>query len=232
MVSPNEETLDTFLVSENTKVAYDCIYNMLNTHQYGRNFVYLHGPTGSGKSHLLKAVTSFAQKNDIACIHINIQDWLDFDPSSFLDDVEKFPVICIDNIDVIAGNYDWETELFSLFNRWLEQDKGLFIVTSNKKHSDSGFVKNEFLTRLQSGITLSLKEPTQDVKEEILIFREELRGGVLPKNLAREIVNKLQTLPECLDALQKIDHLSLETKKGINKRIVATVLSEMLENLE
>ncbi len=228
MGSPDEETLESFFVADNNKIAYKCITNILSSDlTQSRNFVYLYGMRGTGKSHLLKAVTRSSQKNGLASIYLNLGDWLDYNPVSFLAEVETFQVICLDNIDIIAGNSDWETELFSLYNRWISKGEGLFIVTSHNLPSEGGFLKNELVTRLQSGITLGIKELTYESMEDILIYREELRGGVLPRNLAKEIVHKLKDMPNCLDALQKIDTLALEAKKRINRRLVCEVLNGM-----
>lgn len=222
-----EDTLETFIVSDCNRVAYNCIEGLLSSDFLKSwNFIYLYASSGYGKTHLLKAIANKAHAMNVESVYLNLEDWLDFDPFDFLTSVENYPIICLDNVDIVAKNSDWESELFNLYNRWISKEKGIFITSSSHAQLDCGFVKKEFVTRLQSGITLSLKEPTLEFIEDVLIDRENVRGGLLPRNLAHEIAKKLKSLPECLKALDLIDNLSLEYKKGINRRIVNSILSE------
>ena len=71
------------------------------------------------------------EKNSLAIIYLPLKQAADFTPE-ICEGLESADVICIDDIDVIAGNKDWEIALFNLYNRIRDNHKKLFITaTSN-----------------------------------------------------------------------------------------------------
>jgi DnaA-homolog protein len=221
-----EQSMATFMVADSNSKAFNCLNSLLEDGVLNKGtFLYMYGETGCGKSHLLKSTYKKAIDLKLDSIILNLSEWLEFDPASLLSGiVENYDVICLDNIDSVAGNNDWESELFALFNRWLTKESGLLLVTSKFSQTLSKFSKQEFVTRLQSGITLHINTATNELMQEILVSREKMRGGILTYELAKTIVDKLKSLPVCLDALKQIDELALEHKKPLNKTMVMTVL--------
>ncbi len=228
--SAEEVSMATFLVAEHNQLPFDCINSLLESKFLDTaTFVYLYGTKGVGKTHLVKAIINRALSLNVEAIQLNLSDWIDFQPSAILNELETYDIICIDDIDSVASHPDWEAELFSLYNRWLAKASGLMFVTAQNSSTTSGFQKPEYITRLQSGVTLHLHEPTPEFICKVIIEKERMRGGVLQPEFAQKIVTKLKTLPDCLTALNMLDEQALEHKKGINNRLVSSVLHQFAQ---
>ena len=63
----------------------------------------VHGVPGSGKTHLLQALCHHVEHG----VYLPLRQLLDYGPST-LDGLEDFPLLVIDDVDVIAGNTAWE----------------------------------------------------------------------------------------------------------------------------
>lgn len=219
----------TFMVADSNRIAFDGLNGLLSAELSDNcTLVYLYGEKACGKSHLLKATYQKAQSLGKEAIILDLKEFIDFVPSALLAGIEEnYEVICFDNIDAIAGNIEWESALFALYNRWNSNNKGLLIVTSSSSQMHSNFIKKEFITRLQSGVTLKINEAPIELIEKILISREKFRGGILAPKEARRIVKKCQNLSSSLEALKQIDILALEIKKPLNETVVKNFLKKI-----
>ena len=78
--------------------------------------LFLWGPEGGGKSHLLQAACRLAQELGMAPVYVPLAEAAELSPS-LLEDAEKAPLVCLDDMERIAGRADWEAALFSLTER-------------------------------------------------------------------------------------------------------------------
>ena len=89
-----------------------------------------------GKSHLLQSVCNFY--NEIGKIILSTnKKALDYDPS-VLDSINKIDLICIDDIDFIAKNDEWERAIFNLINQ-CQQSTSRIIFSVSGSIDDRGF---------------------------------------------------------------------------------------------
>lgn len=177
-------------------------------------FLYLYGPEGSGKTHLLKSAANEAQLKGLTWVAVDISDILALENPTMLDGLEQnCQVICLDNIDSIAGRPDWEGELFALFNRWQATEGGVFIVTASKDPEEAGFKKRDLLTRLESGASLAIKPLPQDRIAEALVVREREKGNVLSRRNAQKIAKRCETMNESVAVLNKMVKAVMVNKK-------------------
>ena len=79
----------------------------------GERFVYLYGKTGAGRSHLLQATALTVAQ---AVVYIPLAKWQELS-SEILQGLDKQALVCLDDIDKIAGLADWEQALFHCFNQ-------------------------------------------------------------------------------------------------------------------
>ena len=91
------------------------------------HFVYLWGGPGTGKSHLLQAACQSAADAEQLVAYLPLQDLANVDPGIFVG-LEQMALVCIDDVQVIAGNDDWEEGLFHLYNRMRGANKVLLVA--------------------------------------------------------------------------------------------------------
>lgn len=200
---PEDETLDSFYAAGNTPaVAFLKDYLQQPA---DKPPVFLFGASGSGKSHLLYAACVQAQEQGQTSQLLALEDCRSFSPR-LLDDLEQLDLVCLDNIQAIAGDLNWQTAVFDLYNRMVERGKALIIV-GNEAPSQLGFTLADLVSRLQACTSFQLRLLTDQDKQKLLQQKARLRGIELPDEVARYLLNHqhrdLRTLITILDKLDK-----------------------------
>lgn len=120
----DDETLENFC-AENGAALLDSLRQ--NFDVVRQPFFYVWGAKSSGKSHLLKALTHYYLLNDRLASYIPLEKLAYFSPA-VLDNADKLDVICLDDIQYVVGDPEWEQAIFNLINQLREQH-GLFSQT-------------------------------------------------------------------------------------------------------
>ena len=153
-VSPKQD-FASFVVGSDTPVCH----TLQNIHATNASIVFICGPTGCGKSHLLNAVC-LAQPAEHPFMFLDAATLAPYfqepdDAREVLNGLELNHLICIDNIDSLLPNSQWQFALFDLINRVLEQGHSI-ILTSQKRVDDPGFTLPDLRSRLVWGETYHL----------------------------------------------------------------------------
>lgn len=83
------------------------------------SYIYYWSREGGGKSHLLHAACAELSEQGVAVGYVPLDKRAYFVPE-VLDGMEHLSLVCIDNIQCIAGDEEWEMAIFNLYNRILE----------------------------------------------------------------------------------------------------------------
>lgn len=182
---------------------------------------YLHGPAAVGKSHLLQAACHAAPEG---ALYLPLAELVDFAPEELMRDLESGPLIAIDDIHLVAGDAAWEEALFHLINRC--RASGCRLVTAARQ--PPGALKlalPDLQSRLSGGLTWALRAYTDPEKLDILNFRGERRGLVLPPAVLDYLaVRGSRSLVDMLELLERLDEASLQAKRPLTVPLVREVM--------
>jgi len=78
--------------------------------------VYLAGSPGLGKSHLLQAACRAAGEHGRGAAYLPLDGSVAIEPEA-LAGLERLALLCLDAVDAVAGEPDWDEALFGLINR-------------------------------------------------------------------------------------------------------------------
>ena len=92
--------------------------------------LFLAGPRGSGKSHLLNALCHAARENGLAAFYIALKR-LPEEAAASLEGLQVLDLVCVDDLDAVAGNPVWENALFACFNE-VRAARGRLLVRSSQ----------------------------------------------------------------------------------------------------
>lgn len=194
-----------------------------SSHGLGEHCLYFYGTGGLGCTHLLQACCHEAHQHKRSAVYIPLANILDFTPAIF-DGLENLNLICVDDIQRIAGNLVWEEAFFHAYNRILDTGSHL-IVTANVAPKGLGLALPDVVSRLTSGIVFQIQALTDDEKLQIIIMRAERRGLTLSEEVGKFILNHcprhMSTLFAALDA---IDKMSLAAQRKLTIPFIKTVL--------
>ncbi|MBS0351189.1 MAG: DnaA regulatory inactivator Hda [Proteobacteria bacterium] len=187
----------------------------------GESFIFLWGSVGVGRTHLLQA-----------CCHVNSQSAMYLDLAEpalqpeILTELECFPIICLDNLDYLPLNPQWELALFHFFNRVKEHAS--YLLISAEQSPSSLFVQlPDLFSRLNGGLTLHLQTLPDEQKIIALQLRAKNRGLNLSEKVSKYILSHYdRNMKDLLQALETLDCETLRAKRRLTVPFVKKILED------
>src|SRR5262245_63816218 len=115
----DQSVFESFFVGPNTLL----VEQLRDLHRNGRaraGTLWIWGPEASGKSHLLQAVCAQTGAAGGRAAYFPLRDAALVTPAA-LTGCEQLDVVCIDDVELAAGNAEWERALFNLYLGLAEQ---------------------------------------------------------------------------------------------------------------
>lgn len=214
-------TFENFLVSSANRQAL----NYLNPKPNGmiEQFTCLWGNKGAGCTHLLQATCHREDALQRSVFYIPLNNHHEFSPEIF-EGLESMNLICLDEVDSIAGNAEWEYALFSLFNRLRESGTRLLIAT-HASPRNLQITLADLLSRLQSGVVFQIQSLDDADKIAALQLRARHRGFEITEEVASYVLQRSDRgMDSLFDLLERLDQHSLETKRRITIPLVRELM--------
>jgi DnaA family protein len=189
----------------------------------GEPLLYISGSAGMGKTHLLQAACFEAGVAGHGAAFLPLAGLSAMSPA-VLDDLEQMHLVCLDNVQAIAGNEAWELAVFDLFNR-MRAAAATLLVAGSRRPDQCGFSLPDLVSRLGWGVTYVLKPlPDADVIAA-LSHRARGRGLELPEDTAQFLLKRIpRDLPSVFDLLDRLDEASMIEQRRLTIPFVKSVL--------
>ncbi len=202
-------SFDSFFAARNTAVLA-ILREALAGHQ---PYVYLWGPRGSGKTHLLQAFAIEAGENGQLARYVAAGESIDAENGEHViaaDDAHR--------LDMVG-----QLALFDLYNRF--RTEGGTLVSAGDRPPGDLPLREDLRTRLGAGLVLRL-EPLTDEEKTAAISVHGRRRGL---ELAPELVDYLLThvtrdMGTQMAIIDTLDRVSLERKRPITLPLLREVL--------
>lgn len=230
-------TLDNFVVGRNVEVI-SILRHILTSQVSGQaseRCLTLWGESGSGKSHLLRAIVQHAQSMGLTASYVvagrnfNIGENIDATQTENSSDslspcgaVPKFlPVIAIDDVEKLDGSA--QIQLFALYNRQRENN-GILIVSCNAAPAHL-MLRDDLRTRLGWGLVYQVQRLNDD--EKGLALEQHAQASGL--RLSHEVIQYLlrhgrRDLPALLTVLDKLDEHCLRLQRAPSVPLLKEVM--------
>ncbi|HKJ75832.1 MAG TPA: DnaA regulatory inactivator Hda [Gammaproteobacteria bacterium] len=185
--------------------------------------VYLWGGWGSGRTHLLQAACHAAAAAGGAPAYLPLSAAEDLAPA-MLEGLEVAPLVCLDDVQAVAGRADWERGLFDLYNR-VREAGGRLVAAADAAPGALGLVLPDLASRLAWGPVYHLEALSDDQKKEALCRRAERRGMELGEDVATYLLRRCpRDLHSLFGLLERLDHTSLAAQRRLTIPFVRQVL--------
>ncbi|MCB1670257.1 MAG: DnaA regulatory inactivator Hda [Gammaproteobacteria bacterium] len=191
--------------------------------QRGDCFTYLWGRPGTGKTHLLQALCNELAGGGASPIYLPLSRSDQLAPA-MLDGLEHLDLICLDELESIAGQEEWERALFNFYNRAREQ-QARFVVAAATPPGTLPVQLPDLRSRLQSAMVYQLHELSDREKGGLLRHRAAELGIRLPEPVVNYVLDRHDRNPAALMALLRtLDRQSLERKRRITIPLVREIM--------
>lgn len=181
------------------------------------------GAPAVGKTHLLQAVSERAGDRS-AYVPMAL---LAVAGPNVIEGLERRELVCIDDIDKVAGNKAWERALFNLYND-IAAEGGQLIVSAAMSQRECPLGLPDLASRLSQLPAFRVLELSEADREAALQLRSSHRGLELPDETARYLLSRsrrdMQSLYRLLDTL---DQEALRMKRRLTIPFVRSVLNTM-----
>ncbi len=193
----------------------------------GESLIFIAAPAGLGKTHLLQAACHTAGESGITAAYLPMGE-LRHVPAAVFDGLEQLELVCLDDVDAIAGEALWEHALFGLFNRL--RDAGCtLLVTASRRPDESGFGLPDLVSRLGWGVCYVLKPMAETDIIAALVYRARARGLELPVETAQFLLRRFpRDLPTLFALFETLDVASLVEQRRLTIPFVKSVLDSKL----
>lgn len=188
----------------------------------GQQFLYLCGEKGSGCTHLLQACCQLAREFHRQAFYLSLAT-----PGITVDalyNLEEMDIVCLDDLQAVIGDTDWEVQLFHLFNRMRDLGK-ILIISSDKIPNQLSCLLPDLRSRLQWGLVMTVNTLNDDDKLLALRMRAQIRGFDLPEEVALFLLKRFsRNMHDLISIFEKLDHASLQEKRKLTIPFVKEIL--------
>jgi len=188
-----------------------------------RPSIWLFGPDGTGKTHLLQAVCARAGEAGHSAAYLPLRDMRDLGPE-VLAGCGRLNWVCLDDVAMLAGNAVWERALFALHTE-LWDSGGRLIVTAPSPPARVAFQLQDLASRFVGGTVLKLQPLGEGDRLEALRLHVAQRGLELPDETASFLLNRLPRDMHSLCAfLDTLDAAALVAQRRLTVPFVSAFL--------
>ncbi len=220
---PDDQTFASYFGGEDS-VEVNHLKSAVNDIQSAFHYTYLCGLSDSGKSHLLYATCIYAQERGLTSMLLSLKDVLAMSPA-MLDGLEALDVVCVDDMDLIAGNEAWEKAFFNFYNRFNEAGKCL-VIAADLLPDMLNIGLPDLESRLKWGTTFQIRSMSDDDKAEALVARAKMRGLELSIECARFLLTRMsRDMRALLDILDTLDHASMVQQRKLTIPFIKSTLN-------
>ncbi len=215
----DDATLDNFLAVPAVQPLIAALAQQMTP--AGEAMIFLYGPPGAGKSHLLQASCHAA---GAGALYLPLAELRHYTADEVLQGMEALDLVCLDDVHAVLGDASWELALFNLYNRAREQNCRL-LVAGNAAPRALTVDLPDLRSRLSWGIVYQLAQADDEVKAAILQFRASRRGLLLSAEVASYIVNRApRAMEQLLVLLDTLDKTSLAEQRALSIPFVKRTL--------
>jgi chromosomal replication initiator protein len=201
-------TFEQFVIGEGNRFAHAAALAVAELPAQAYNPLFLHGPPGLGKTHLLHAIGNFVQRFGAglrvryATIEEFTTEFVDAVRSrrtgDFKDDFRSADVVLLDDVQFLAGRAKTREEFFHTFNALLGSGRQL-VISSDRSPEELADLESRLAERFRSGLVADLEPPPPDVRRAILAKRARLDGVEVSEEVLAEIAQRVGSSVRALE---------------------------------
>ena len=231
-------TFDNFVVGSSNRFAHAAAVSVANNPAETYNPLFIYGPSGLGKTHLLYAIASVVHKNHPSynIVYIKgdqftnelIAALQEGRNNEFRYKYRNADLFLVDDIQFIAGKESTQEEFFHTFNDLYNAGKQI-VLTSDIAPSKISKLQNRILTRFSLGVQVDVTPPDFETRMAIVKKKADMLDLQLSDNVVRIIAEKIKTNIRQLEGtVNKIKALTIYTNESPSISMAQRIIKEII----
>ncbi len=218
-------TFDTFIEGRSNEFALACSKSVAKNcgekavPDYNPLFIY--GPSGMGKTHLITAIANEVRKNhpNFNIVYVTSEafggDLINAINKSMMSDFhDKYrnvDILLIDDVQFFAEKERMQEEFFHTFYK-LHQEGKQIVITSDKPPKELVTLEERLRTRFEGGLIADISAPDYETRLAIINRKSELLELKMPGEVAEFMANRLKSnirqLEGAVTRLKALNHFA------------------------
>jgi len=233
-------TFDTFIVGPSNNFAYAACKAVATQQTGSYNPLFIYGPSGLGKTHLLMAIANEVKKQHPEQTIISVSSETFTNEliaaiqtqtiNSFHNKYRRADILLVDDIQFIAGKESTQEEFFHTFNELYQVGKQI-VLTSDRPPKDIKTLEDRLKSRFEWGLLTDISPPDFETRIAIINRKADLLQIKIPSDVTEFIANRLRTNIRQLEgAVKKIKANKLLVGATPSISMAQTVVKEILND--
>lgn len=235
-----------FVMSEDNQLTHKLLFELAGLSNSSKtslgafNPIYLYGPTGSGKTHLLMSLVHSFRAQGLKSIYVRAESFTDHvvtairagEMSTFRQAYRNADVLLVDDVHVFSRRGATQEEFFHTFNTLHLHGKQI-ILSANCAPQELQLIEPRLVSRFEWGIVLPLKPLHADEIKNMLQAKAQALDFFLPAKildfLVETFTSNSKALIKAFEALVLRLHLdSNNSVQTLSVTAAKTLLSDLL----
>ncbi len=231
-------TFENFVVGDSNRFAYTaCEAVALQRSDDSFNPLFIYGPSGLGKTHLLYAITNRMKERNpnIRIVYRKSEDFTNDliasiqagSTQKFRDKYRSADVLLIDDVQFIAGKVQTQEEFFHTFGALYDAGKQI-ILTSDRPPKEIRTLEERLRTRFEWGLLADIQPPSLELRIAILKNKADHLGlRISEKNILYMAENLSNNVRQLEGAIKKISAYSILSGGEISDENVHAIVADL-----
>ncbi len=214
-----EYSFDNYIVGRSNEFAHAAAKAVASTPGGAYNPLFIYGPSGVGKTHLLRAIANELEHGKgLKVIYVTgeiftvelIDSIQHNDTMSFKKKYRNADVLLMDDIQFISGKESTQEEFFHTFNELFTHGKQI-VLSSDRPPKDIKTLEDRIRTRFEQGLIADIQSPDYETRIAVIKRKCKLLSLDLSEEVTDYIATRLSTnmrqLEGCVKKLKAYEHL-------------------------
>ncbi len=231
-------TFDTFIKDSSNAIAYESIKRISTQDTTTFNPLFIHSPSGFGKTHLLNALSNelINSNSKKQVIYISADKFMysfvkalkENDMYRFKQSFKSADILIIDDIQFIAGKGATAKELFHIIDDYITNGKQVVIASNSSPFLIDGLNEN-LKSRISSGLVIDILPANFDLRLKIVNKKCKDLDLHLESGVSDFIASKITTsIRELEGAINRISAHSILMNEMPQLSNIRKILSDIL----
>ncbi|RJQ38436.1 chromosomal replication initiator protein DnaA [Candidatus Microgenomates bacterium] len=226
-------TFQTMAVSSSNQLAFVSAQTVAKNLGRSYNPLFIYGPVGVGKTHLMQAIANEVFQKDPArkIIYITSEEFTNDvveairsnDTARMKKKFRTADLLIIDDVQFIAGKDRVQEELFHTFNILIDNSSQI-VLSSDRPPSEIKKLEKRLSSRFSAGLTVDIEQPDFELRTAILLIKARKLNIELPIESAKIMAEKVQDVRSLEGVLLRVITEAESLKSSINSDLVLKIL--------
>lgn len=215
-------TFQTLAVSSTNQLAYVSATTVAKKIGIAYNPLFIYGPVGVGKTHIMQAIANEVYKNDPnkKIIYTTSEEFTNEvveairnnDTARMKRKFRNIDLLIIDDVQFFAGKDRAQEELFHTFNILIDEGAQI-VLSSDRPPSEIKKLEKRLSSRFAGGLTVDIEAADFELRTAILLIKAKKYNLDLSIEAAKKIAEKAHDSRELEGLLLKT--ITISTSRGV-----------------